>query len=184
MYKIVAIVLAFVLIEAGIISYLERSRAIDAIGQAVKITASSTREAVEEPTSSKKSTVPLPSSAQVVLVNSFSAYDEVIFSDMNAVRTAPLLRSSDLADRAQKRVAYICQNKDFSHDAFHQFFEGSSFQWIGENLVRDFSDPQQAFDAFMGSPTHKANIQDPHYAYVGMADQCGVTVVLFAGFAQ
>lgn len=45
---------------------------------------------------------------------------------------------------------------------------GYRYRYAGENLARDFSDPNSAVNAWMNSPTHRDNILNPKYKEVGI----------------
>ncbi len=51
------------------------------------------------------------------------------------------------------------------------FIQGAGYQfsYAGENLARNFETPNEVVEAWMASPTHKANIVNTHYTEVGMA---------------
>ena len=51
------------------------------------------------------------------------------------------------------------------------FIQGAGYQfsYAGENLARNFETPNEVVDAWMASPTHKANIVNTHYTEIGMA---------------
>lgn len=46
---------------------------------------------------------------------------------------------------------------------------GYSYKVAGENLARDFDTAQPVLDAWMNSPTHRANILNPRYSEIGIA---------------
>lgn len=46
---------------------------------------------------------------------------------------------------------------------------GYSYRYAGENLARDFSDPQSVVRAWMDSPSHRENILNPKYQDIGLA---------------
>jgi len=46
---------------------------------------------------------------------------------------------------------------------------GYTYAYAGENLAKGFSDSQSVHDAWMASPTHRANIMDPQFQEVGIA---------------
>jgi uncharacterized protein YkwD len=46
---------------------------------------------------------------------------------------------------------------------------GYSYQVAGENLARDFSETGEMMGAWMGSPTHRANILNTKYSEIGVA---------------
>ncbi len=45
---------------------------------------------------------------------------------------------------------------------------GYKYKFAGENLARDFSNPNSAVDAWMASPSHKDNILNPKYKEIGI----------------
>ncbi len=46
---------------------------------------------------------------------------------------------------------------------------GYKYQYAGENLARDFSDPQAVVTAWMNSPSHRENIVNSKYQEIGVA---------------
>ncbi len=46
---------------------------------------------------------------------------------------------------------------------------GYSYKIAGENLARDFDSTSPMMDAWMNSPTHRANIMNPRYQEIGIA---------------
>ncbi|MGB9637508.1 MAG: CAP domain-containing protein [Microgenomates group bacterium] len=46
---------------------------------------------------------------------------------------------------------------------------GYKYQYAGENLARDFTDPDSVVQAWMNSPTHRENITNSHYQEIGVA---------------
>lgn len=46
---------------------------------------------------------------------------------------------------------------------------GYSYRIAGENLARDFDSTSPLMDAWMNSPTHRANIMNPRYQEIGVA---------------
>lgn len=46
---------------------------------------------------------------------------------------------------------------------------GYKYRYAGENLARDFSNPQSAVDAWMASPSHRDNLMSPKYTEIGLA---------------
>jgi uncharacterized protein YkwD len=51
------------------------------------------------------------------------------------------------------------------------FFKQAGYNYIvaGENLAKDFSNPDSVVEAWMKSPTHKANIVDGRFSEIGVA---------------
>lgn len=46
---------------------------------------------------------------------------------------------------------------------------GYSYRYAGENLARDFSQPEAVVDAWMASPSHRDNLLNSHYQDIGIA---------------
>ena len=46
---------------------------------------------------------------------------------------------------------------------------GYKYQYAGENLARDFSDPQAVVNAWMNSPSHRENMVNSKYQEIGVA---------------
>jgi hypothetical protein len=46
---------------------------------------------------------------------------------------------------------------------------GYRYQYAGENLARDFRDPESVVQAWMASPSHRENMANPKYQEVGVA---------------
>jgi len=86
-----------------------------------------------------------------------------------------------LSQVAQTRVHNLCVNNQFSHEGFEDVMKqsGLKYKYAGENLARRYNDIEQMNIAFMESPTHKANIMSEKYQSVGVAQECGITVILF-----
>lgn len=69
-----------------------------------------------------------------------------------------------------------------------KFFKDAGYQYrfAGENLARDFADPQSAVSAWMASPTHQENILSSRYQDTGVAviegDLGGVETTLIVQF--
>lgn len=50
---------------------------------------------------------------------------------------------------------------------------GYKYIYAGENLARDFYDPQSVVEAWMASPTHRENILDKNFKEIGVAVESG-----------
>jgi len=46
---------------------------------------------------------------------------------------------------------------------------GYKYQYAGENLARDFRDPESVVQAWLASPSHRENIVNPKYQEIGVA---------------
>lgn len=88
-----------------------------------------------------------------------------LYQSANKERKSYLLWNPCLSEQATKRAQQIIDTGVFSHtDAngekpFKKMIDNCiKYTHGGENLSLDYSDFQQAHQAFMNSPTHKANI--------------------------
>lgn len=87
-----------------------------------------------------------------------------------------LQNNSSLVAAAKAKGEHMLQNNYWSHTApdgtepwkfFTEF--GYKYRYAGENLARDFSNPQSAIDAWMASPSHKENMLSTKYKEIGVA---------------
>jgi uncharacterized protein YkwD len=97
---------------------------------------------------------------------------------INLVRVQPLTVDPMLNQAAEVRVETLCENT-FSHSGWLKSFP--DYDYRGENLAKGFTNDVDMFNAFMKSPTHRANILNKHYTDYGEASGCGITVSLFGG---
>lgn len=63
---------------------------------------------------------------------------------------------------------------------------GYKYRYAGENLARDFADPNSAVEAWMASPSHRENLLSSKYTHIGVAvvegDLDGVETTLVVQF--
>jgi len=93
-----------------------------------------------------------------------------------------ILRHSTLLDTAaQKKAEDMSKNTYFAHyspegiSPWYWFDEvGYSFVYAGENLAIHFADSNEVVDAWMESPTHRANILDGNYTEIGVGTAKGM----------
>jgi len=81
-----------------------------------------------------------------------------------------------LTDAAKEKGDHMIANDYWSHNAPDgtepwYFFtkHGYRYRYAGENLARDFSNPQSAIDAWMASPSHRENMLSSKYKEIGIA---------------
>lgn len=97
----------------------------------------------------------------------------------NQKRTAegqlPLTENSLLTQAAVAKGQHMLENNYWAHVAPDgtepwAFFGnvGYSYQYAGENLARDFTNPSSTVDAWMASPTHRDNLLSPRYQEIGI----------------
>ncbi|HPR91463.1 MAG TPA: CAP domain-containing protein [Candidatus Paceibacterota bacterium] len=132
-------------------------------------------------------------------VSQASNYSDQMVGEMitatNLERTAlglePLKVDATLNQVAELKVQDMVKNGYFAHispagvSPWHWFaVAGYDYRYAGENLAVNFTDYKNILPSWMKSPSHKANIVDPHYTAVGMATMEGVykgkTVVFVA----
>lgn len=86
-----------------------------------------------------------------------------------------LIEDPVLAQAAQMKADDMAANGYFSHvspDGKTPWYWlqqlGYKYTYAGENLAVDFFDTQDVEEAWMASPTHKANIVKPQYTHIGI----------------
>ncbi len=89
---------------------------------------------------------------------------------------APLAIDSQLSQAAKEKGEHMLANDYWAHTAPDGtepwvFFKsvGYTYRYAGENLARDFSNPQSAVEAWLASPTHKENLLAEKYHDIGIA---------------
>jgi hypothetical protein len=89
---------------------------------------------------------------------------------------AELQTNSVLSQAAEAKGKHMLEHDYWAHVAPDgtepwAFFVnyGYKYRYAGENLARDFSNPQAAVDAWMASPSHRDNLMSPKYTEIGIA---------------
>src|SRR3989344_6248437 len=111
-------------------------------------------------------------------IDLFSSRD--IVSQTNVAREAnnipPLKASTKLDIAAQEKLNDMLQDGYFAHispDGTTPWFwiKNAAYQYIyaGENLAIGFSDAKETVEAWMNSPSHKANLLNNKYEEIGVA---------------
>jgi len=97
-------------------------------------------------------------------------------SERAKVGLPPLIVNKQLSEGAQSKGMHMFSNQYWAHTAPDgtqpwAFFKQSKYVYsvAGENLARDFSNTSDLVDAWMSSPTHRANIMNQKYKEVGIA---------------
>lgn len=94
----------------------------------------------------------------------------------------PLRVSPGLQKSAQAKLDDMLKYNYFSHDKYVEFIsQYADYVGMGENLARNFKTNQETFDAWMASPTHKANILEKRYTHIGIAVSGSYVVQHFGG---
>ncbi len=88
----------------------------------------------------------------------------------------PLVENQKLDEAAQLKAENMVKNNYFEHTSpsgvtpWYWFLQaGYNYKYAGENLAIGFYDSQEVYNAWLNSPTHKANIVNPNYTEVGTA---------------
>lgn len=99
-------------------------------------------------------------------------------SDLSEV---PLRRNSTLDEAARMKAEHMAKNEYFAHYApdgtspWYWFDQaGYSYAHAGENLAIHFTDSSEVVEAWMDSPTHRANIVSGKYTEIGVGTAKGM----------
>lgn len=93
---------------------------------------------------------------------------------------APLSTNPFLSRAAAAKLSDMFANDYWAHTSPTgktpwSFITASGYRYLfaGENLARDFSDPQSVVEAWMNSPSHRNNILDKNFKEIGVAVESG-----------
>jgi len=93
-----------------------------------------------------------------------------------AAGLSPLKLNSLLSEAARRKAAdmfafnYWAHNSPSGRNPWSFFKEvGYKYLYAGENLARDFRDPESVVEAWMNSPSHRENIMNSKYQEIGVA---------------
>ena len=88
----------------------------------------------------------------------------------------PLTLDPQLSMAAEEKAHYMFENDFWAHTAPDgttpwEFFKRANYQYLhaGENLAKEFDDSSSVVDAWIASPTHKANLLKREYRDIGFA---------------
>jgi len=115
-----------------------------------------------------------------VLGYSSSITPERIIELTNQKRLAsglsPVRENSLLSEAARRKAGdmfafnYWAHTSPSGRDPWSFFKEvGYKYLYAGENLARDFHDPESVVDAWMNSPSHRENVMNAKYQEIGVA---------------
>lgn len=95
-------------------------------------------------------------------------------------KLTPLVRNTVLDQAAQLKANDMAKNGYFAHyspsgvSPWHWFNQaGYAYVHAGENLAVHFSDSKEVVEAWMQSPTHRANIVNQNYREIGVGTAKG-----------
>ena len=104
------------------------------------------------------------------------ANEDRSLNHLNVLTVNPLL-----VEAAQQKANDEAARGYFAHvapdgkDSWYWFKQaGYTFSYAGENLAVDFNDSGDVEKAWMNSPTHRANLLNPHFTEIGIAAAQGV----------
>jgi hypothetical protein len=110
------------------------------------------------------------SSVLVDLANGDRGAEKIGGLTVSPVLTAAAQAKAD--DMAAK--GYFAHTSPDGKSSWYWFQQaGYTFLYAGENLAVDFSDSNDVEQAWMNSPTHRANILDDHFTQIGIATAQG-----------
>ena len=105
-----------------------------------------------------------------------SALKNFVNQTRQSIGLQPLLENEKLNQAAQLKAENMVQNNYFNHTSptgvtpwFWFLRAGYKYKYAGENLAIGFFDSQEVYNAWLNSPSHKANIVNPNYTEVGTA---------------
>jgi|GEM_PF-407221 len=89
-------------------------------------------------------------------------------------RSAVLDAAANLKAQDMAKGSYFAHNSPTGVTPWHWFDEaGYTYVYAGENLAVFFTDSSAVVDAWMKSPTHRANIVGSHYTQIGVGTAKG-----------
>ena len=95
--------------------------------------------------------------------------------NLNLLKVDPLLERA-----AEAKVRHMVENNYFNHyspdgTSPWTFMQEVAYQYVaaGENLAVNFTDSEDVVDAWLDSPTHRANIMSTQYSDIGIATMPG-----------
>lgn len=93
---------------------------------------------------------------------------------------SPLSRNATLDEAAREKAEHMAKNEYFAHyspdgvSPWYWFDEvGYNYLHAGENLAVHFTESNEVVEAWMNSPTHRANIMNGEYTEIGVGTAKG-----------
>ncbi len=101
--------------------------------------------------------------------------------ERDSLAIGSLTKNAKLDEAARLKAEHMAKNSYFAHyspDGITPWywFDQASYKYVhaGENLAIHFSDSKAVIDAWMDSPTHRANIVDQKFTEIGVGTARGV----------
>lgn len=105
---------------------------------------------------------------------------ELTNEERESLNAPELRRNATLDKAAQLKAQHMAKHEYFSHfspdgvSPWHWFDEaGYVYAHAGENLAIHFTDSSEVVEAWMNSPTHRANIVNANYSEIGVGTAKG-----------
>ncbi len=105
-----------------------------------------------------------------------SSLENFVNQTRQSLGLQPLSGNEKLNQAAQLKAEHMVQEQYFNHTSpsgvtpwFWFLKTGYSYKYAGENLAVGFFESEEVFNAWLNSPSHKANIVNPKYTEVGTA---------------
>ena len=106
---------------------------------------------------------------------------EALWTEANNRREVPLVLDPDLNQTAQKKCEAMAAANKFEHGDVWAELNFLGRRVYGENLAEGFATPKKVVEAWLGSPTHKSNLEDFDWKRVGYGvctdERSGIVVV-------
>jgi len=104
------------------------------------------------------------------------ALESFVNQTRESLGLTPLVINEKLNEAASLKAENMVQNQYFDHTSpngitpwFWFSKAGYNYKYAGENLAVGFFDSKEVYEAWLDSPTHKANIVNPNYTEMGTA---------------
>ena len=101
---------------------------------------------------------------------------DLVNKDRVSAGLKPLVVNQQLIEAAQKKGMDMLNNDYFAHTSpsgltpwYWLKKVGYKYVAAGENLAKDFTETKYVYDAWMDSPSHRANILNKNYSEIGIA---------------
>jgi len=105
-----------------------------------------------------------------------SALENFVNQTRQSIGLGTLSNNSKLDQAAQLKAENMAQNNYFDHTSpggispwFWFAQAGYKYKYAGENLAIGFYESEEVYNAWLNSPSHRANITNPNYTEVGTA---------------
>lgn len=105
-----------------------------------------------------------------------SVLENLVNQTRQSIGLPTLVNNEKLSQAAQLKAENMIQYQYFDHTSpsgispwFWFSKAGYNYKYAGENLAIGFYDSEEVYNAWLNSPSHKANIVNPNYKEIGTA---------------